>query len=121
MDHALPEGADGGSEVLDEGLQRSESARRAGHPDRAVTDRLKGMTEALSGVFPATTLQTCIVHLIRNSLDYASWSQTSGTTSSKFLCRGGHVGEGQYWHWVPTRRGLCSCSRDPHGSRVRET
>jgi len=24
-------------------------------------------------VFPATTLQTCIVHLIRNSLDYASW------------------------------------------------
>ena len=24
-------------------------------------------------MFPATTLQTCIVHLIRNSLDYASW------------------------------------------------
>jgi len=24
-------------------------------------------------VFPRTTLQTCIVHLIRNSLDYASW------------------------------------------------
>ena len=23
--------------------------------------------------YPATTLQTCIVHLIRNSLDYASW------------------------------------------------
>jgi len=39
----------------------------------AVTDGLKGMPEALSAVFPATTLQTCIVHLIRNSLDYASW------------------------------------------------
>jgi len=39
----------------------------------AVTDGLKGMPEALGAVFPATTLQTCIVHLIRNSLDYASW------------------------------------------------
>jgi len=39
----------------------------------AVTDGLKGMQEALGAVFPATTLQTCIVHLIRNSLDYASW------------------------------------------------
>ncbi|UQY83014.1 IS256 family transposase [Ralstonia pseudosolanacearum] len=39
----------------------------------AVTDGLKGMPEALATVFPATTLQTCIVHLIRNSLAYASW------------------------------------------------
>ena len=39
----------------------------------AVTDGLKGMPEALEATFPATTLQTCIVHLIRNSLDYASW------------------------------------------------
>ena len=39
----------------------------------AVTDGLKGMAEALVVVYPATTLQTCIVHLIRNSLDYASW------------------------------------------------
>ena len=39
----------------------------------AVTDGLNGMPEALSAVFPATTLQTCIVHLIRSSLDYASW------------------------------------------------
>jgi len=41
----------------------------------AVTDGLKGMPEALATVFPATTLQTCIVHLIRNSLDYASWKE----------------------------------------------
>lgn len=39
----------------------------------AVTDGLKGIPEALAAVFPATTLQTCIVHLISNSLDYASW------------------------------------------------
>ncbi|NBP27738.1 MAG: IS256 family transposase [Betaproteobacteria bacterium] len=41
----------------------------------AVTDGLKGIPEALGAVFPATTLQTCIVHLIRNSLDYASWKE----------------------------------------------
>ena len=39
----------------------------------AVTDGLTGMEQALGAVFPATTLQTCIVHLIRNSLDYARW------------------------------------------------
>ena len=39
----------------------------------AVTDGLKGIGEALGAVFPQTTLQTCIVHLIRNSLDFASW------------------------------------------------
>jgi putative transposase len=39
----------------------------------AVTDGLTGMPAALEVVFPRTTLQTCIVHLIRNSLDYASW------------------------------------------------
>lgn len=39
----------------------------------AVTDGLKGMPEALEAVFPQTTLQTCIVHLIRHSLEYASW------------------------------------------------
>ena len=38
----------------------------------AVTDGLKGIPEALAAVFPSTTLQTCIVHLIRNSLDFAS-------------------------------------------------
>jgi putative transposase len=39
----------------------------------AVTDGLKGMAEALAIAYPATTLQTCLVHLIRNSLDLAGW------------------------------------------------
>ena len=38
----------------------------------AVTDGLKGMSEALAAVSPETTLQTCIVHLIRHSLDFAN-------------------------------------------------
>jgi transposase-like protein len=39
----------------------------------AVVDGLKGFPEAIGAVFPKTTIQTCIVHLIRNSLAYASW------------------------------------------------
>lgn len=39
----------------------------------AVTDGLKGMAEALEASYPRTTLQTCIVHLIRASLEYADW------------------------------------------------
>ena len=41
----------------------------------AVTDGLKGMSGALAAVFPATTLQTCIVHLQRHSLDFVSWKE----------------------------------------------
>ncbi len=39
----------------------------------AVVDGLKGLADAINAVFPKTTVQTCIVHLIRNSLDYAGW------------------------------------------------
>jgi transposase-like protein len=40
-----------------------------------VTDGLKGMSEALAAVFPETTLQTCIVHLIRHSLAFGNWKE----------------------------------------------
>jgi len=39
----------------------------------AVVDGLKGFPEAINAVFPATIVQTCIVHLIRNSMGFASW------------------------------------------------
>ncbi len=39
----------------------------------AVVDGLKGFPEAITAVFPDTVVQTCIVHLIRNSLQLASW------------------------------------------------
>src|SRR5665213_3226617 len=48
----------------------------------AVTDGLRGMPEALAAVYPATTLQTCIVHLIRNSLDYAGWKERKGLAAA---------------------------------------
>src|SRR6266581_148765 len=39
----------------------------------AVVDGLKGFPEAIGAVFPLTTVQTCIIHLIRNSLAFVSW------------------------------------------------
>jgi len=39
----------------------------------AVVDGLKGFPEAIESVFPKTTVQTCIVHLLRNSLELASY------------------------------------------------
>jgi putative transposase len=39
----------------------------------AVVDGLKGFPEAIVSVFPRTMVQTCIVHLIRNSLSFVSW------------------------------------------------
>jgi putative transposase len=38
----------------------------------AVCDGLKGLPEAIAAVWPQTLVQTCIVHLLRNSFRYAS-------------------------------------------------
>ncbi len=35
-------------------------------------DGLKGLPEAINATWPAATVQTCVVHLVRNSLRYAS-------------------------------------------------
>jgi putative transposase len=39
----------------------------------AVVDGLKGFPEAIASVYPQTVVQTCIVHLIRNSLAFVAW------------------------------------------------
>ena len=39
----------------------------------ACCDGLKGFPEAIETVFPQATVQTCIVHMIRNSLRYVSY------------------------------------------------
>ena len=40
-----------------------------------VVDGLKGFPEAITAVFPDTVVQTCIVHLIRYSMQFASWKE----------------------------------------------
>jgi putative transposase len=39
------------------------------------TDGLKGFPEAIEAVFPSTLVQTCIVHLIRASLQFVNWKE----------------------------------------------
>jgi transposase-like protein len=39
----------------------------------ACCDGLKGFPDAIESVFPRTVVQTCIVHLVRNSLRYVSY------------------------------------------------
>jgi putative transposase len=41
----------------------------------AVVDGLKGFPEAITAVFPNAVVQTCIVHLIRYSMQFASWKE----------------------------------------------
>ncbi len=39
----------------------------------ACVDGLKGFPEAIEAVFPKTTVQVCIVHMVRYSLNFVSW------------------------------------------------
>jgi len=39
----------------------------------AYVDGLKGFAEAITSVFPQTIVQLCIVHMVRNSLNYVPW------------------------------------------------
>ncbi len=48
----------------------------------AVVDGLKGFPEAINAVFPQTTVQTCIVHLIRHSMNFASWKDRKGVAKA---------------------------------------
>ncbi|WP_175917396.1 IS256 family transposase [Burkholderia pyrrocinia] len=48
----------------------------------AVVDGLKCCPEAINTVFPETTVQTCIVHLICNSLDFANWKDRKSAAAT---------------------------------------
>ena len=79
---AMGVGLDGSRDVLGLWFQETEGAkfwmqvlselRQRGVSDILIccVDGLKGFPEAIEAVFPATTVQTCIVHLIRTSLKY---------------------------------------------------
>lgn len=47
----------------------------------AVVDGLRGFPEAIEAVFPHTRIQTCIVHLIRTSLNYVGWKDRKALTA----------------------------------------
>jgi putative transposase len=82
---ALGVRADGTKEILGLWLEQNEGAKfwlrvmnelkNRGVEDvlLAVVDGLKGFPEAIVAVFPEAVVQTCIVHLLRHSLDFVSW------------------------------------------------
>jgi putative transposase len=37
-------------------------------------DDLRGLPDAIEAIFPKTTIQLCIVHMIRNSLNYKEFT-----------------------------------------------
>lgn len=39
----------------------------------ACVDGLKGFPDAINATFPQTTIQLCLVHMVRNSLQYVGW------------------------------------------------
>lgn len=47
----------------------------------ACVDGLKGFPEAINAVFPQTQIQLCIVHMIRNSLNYVPWKDRKKVAS----------------------------------------
>lgn len=91
---ALGVRADGGKEVLGLWLEQNEGAkfwlrvmnelRNRGVEDilLAVVDGLKGFPDAITAVFPETIVQTCIVHLLRNSMDFVSWKDRKGLATA---------------------------------------
>ena len=82
---ALGVRADGTREILGLWIEQNEGAKfwlrvmnelkNRGVEDilLAVVDGLKGFPEAITAVFPEATVQTCIVHLLRHSLNFVSW------------------------------------------------
>ena len=47
----------------------------------ACVDGLKGFAEAINSVFPNTVVQLCIVHMVRNSLNYVPWKDRKAVAS----------------------------------------
>jgi putative transposase len=47
----------------------------------ACVDGLKGFPDAINAVYPDTHVQLCIVHMVRNSLNYVSWKDYKEVTS----------------------------------------
>src|SRR3712207_5408680 len=91
---ALGVRADGTKEILGLWLEQNEGAkfwlrvlnelRNRGVEDilLAVVDGLKGFPDAIGAAFPEATVQGCIVHLLRHSLDFVSWKDRKAVATA---------------------------------------
>ena len=87
-----------------------------GHKLIAVVDGLKGFPEAINTALPETTVQTCIVHLIRNSLDFASWKDRKSVAAGSRKSTGHRRPKQPPWRWMRSipARGVRNTPRMPH-------
>ena len=53
-----------------------------------MVDGLNGLADAIGVAYPKTAVQTCIVHLIRNSLEYASYKDRKAPAAALASLRG---------------------------------
>ena len=52
-----------------------------------MVDGLKGFPEAIAAAYPETIVQTCIVHLLRHSMEFASWKDRKAIAAAlKTVC-----------------------------------
>jgi putative transposase len=91
---ALGVRADGRKEILGLWIEQTEGAKfwlrvmtelkNRGVEDVliAVVDGLKGFPDAITAVFPQAQVQTCIVHLIRNSLEFVSYKDRKAVAAA---------------------------------------
>jgi transposase-like protein len=70
----------------------------------AVTDGLKGMPDALEAAYPRTTPQTCIVHLIRQSLEFASYRDREPLAKALKTIYGATTDAAALPPWTPSNR-----------------
>ncbi len=62
----------------------------------ACVDGLKGFPEAIEAVYPHAAVQLCIVHMVRNSLNYVSWkvrSEVAADLKRIYTCSTVHEAE----------------------------
>lgn len=62
----------------------------------ASVDGLKGFPEAIEAVYPKTSVQLCIVHMVRNSLRYVPWKERKQVAADlRTIYRAGTVEEAE--------------------------
>ena len=62
----------------------------------AIVDGLKGFPEAIVAVFPEATVQTCIVHLLRHSLNFVSYKDRKAVAAAlKTIYRANDADDGE--------------------------
>ena len=95
---------------MDEWMTMLTDLRNRGVADVLIVccDGLKGLSAAITATWPQTTVQTCVVHLVRNSLRYASkahWSKITADLKNVYRATTVANAEAAFEQFADTWRG----------------